>query len=412
MYIFQEGEAGDNAQKLLCYDLHLYIMNIEFVQLRNFRNYEELSFSPSPGINVIYGKNGSGKTNIIEAIHYLSLGKSHRTNSDRDVVRNNESFAFCSATVRKANTKIEISLNLSPNEKKVKNFSIANKRINRFHELIGQLQCVIFSPEDLLVIKEGPQLRRKLIDMMISQISTEYFIALQEYNSALNQRNAILREYKKTNVYDPNMIDIFDEQLAKYGTVIITHRARFIDELNRIASYYYEQISHNEHEKLSIQYASSLKIDSEISRAYKKLLLSNLQNDLFRGTTEKGIHREDLDILLNTKEIKVFGSQGQVRTAALCIKLAQVELFKKHSGEWPVLLLDDVMSELDVERRRKMMELTGKVQTFITCADESDVDIQLADRKYYIYQENANGKMKKFVEECNSNISNNELIFE
>ena len=386
-------------------------MMIEKIYLKNFRNYQELSMCPSKGVNLIYGKNGAGKTNIIESIHYCSLGKSHRTNSDRDVVNENEEVGFCELCVNRKNIRTTIKLKLSPHEKKVKQFYIENNKVTRFSELIGKTQCVIFSPEDLLVIKESPALRRKLIDMMISQISTSYFIALQKYNKVLEQKNALLRNYRFNGYFERELYDVYNEQLCEYGSEIIQNRRKYIEQINTIASDYYYYISDKRDEKLSIQYLCCINNEEDINKQYKQMIASNEEQEMNKGTSEKGTHREDIRISLNNKDIKIYGSQGQIRTAALCLKMAQIELFYSNTGEYPVLLLDDVMSELDIERRKKVLQINKNIQTFITCTDESDIDVGLVDRKYYVFKKDEHACVQKFFDESTTDRKIEEIDF-
>lgn len=359
-------------------------MWIETLRLKDFRNYDELTIHPSSGVNILYGQNGSGKTNIIESIHYCALGKSHRTNQDKEVVRKDKQGAACGVIVIKNQIRDDIAVKLTPNEARKKSVFIGHKRAERISSLMGHLQCVIFSPEDLLMIKEGPGIRRKYIDMMISQVHPVYFMELQKYQKNLDQRNAILRDSRKNGSVPQELMDTFDEQLAKSAAVIIPLRRMMIEKTNEIAAQTYNEISGREGEVFQLRYVCCLKNDDHLESQYLSTLRKNRDDDVFRGATSFGIHREDIQTLLNEKEMKLFASQGQIRTAALSMKLAHIDLFHDITGEDPVLLLDDVMSELDMGRRKRLMSKISQVQTFITCTDESDIQLSERPQSYFV----------------------------
>ena len=359
-------------------------MIIELLRLKDFRNYEELRIEPSGGVNLLFGQNGSGKTNIIEAIHYCALGKSHRTNQDREVVRRETTAAACGVILSKKFGKEDIAIKLTPNESKKKNIYIDRKKAQRISSLMGHVQCVIFSPEDLMLIKEGPGIRRKYMDMMISQMEPLYFIELQNYQKALDQRNAILKESKKTGIASEEIMESFEIQLAKSSAYIIPKRLEMIQKIHKIAAEIYEEISGRENEHFSMKYACCVRNCDEIEREVSESLYNSRTDDIYRGVTSFGIHREDIHMMLHEKDMKLFASQGQIRTAALSMKLAQIDLFKQETGENPILLLDDVMSELDMGRRKRLVEKISKVQTFITCTDESDIEFVDRPRSYHV----------------------------
>jgi DNA replication and repair protein RecF len=268
---------------------------------------------------------------------------------------------------------------------------------------MGHLQCVIFSPEDLMMIKEGPGIRRKYIDMMISQVHPVYFMELQKYQKNLDQRNAIIRESKKNGYVPQDLMDTFDEQLAKSAAVIIPLRRLMIEKTNQIAAQTYNEISGREMENFQLRYMCCLKNDDRIEEQFLSTLKKNRDEDVFRGTTSFGIHREDIQTLLNEKEMKLFASQGQIRTAALSMKLAHIDLFHELTGEDPVLLLDDVMSELDMGRRKRLLNKISRVQTFITCTDESDLQLSERPQSYFV---SLNSENLGHVEERYSVVNN------
>ena len=315
-------------------------MRITELKLKNFRNYEDLELHPDPGVNLFFGRNGSGKTNLLEAVHYAALGRSHRISSDANVVRYGEDAALSTVGIETALGQREITVRFHPGEAQKKEILIDGKNIRRFSDMMGCLRCVIFSPEDLGLIREGPSVRRRYLDMMISQISRKYFIALQQYRTGLDQRNAILRNLQ-----------------------------------------------------LRIAYHSSVKEEDNLPESFCRLLQENREDDIRLGMTSVGPHRDDLILTLDRNPMKQFSSQGQVRTAALSMKLSQMKILKDDSGEEPVLLLDDVMSELDRKRRASLISEILSFQTFITCADREDVDCEKVSRMWQVSAENGSASL-------------------
>ena len=359
-------------------------MQIESMKLRDFRNYEELTLAPHPGVNILFGQNGSGKTNLLEAIHYCALGRSHRTSQDREVVRREKPMAAIQVQLRKGGVRTDVTVKLTPNEPKRKTVFIDQKRASKLSDLMGRVQCVIFSPEDLMLVKEGPSIRRRYLDMMLSQLSTSYFIALQQYQKALDQRNAMLREERRGEKIDMGMMDAFEEAMAVPCETIVPLRRQFVRMTGDIAAMKYASISGRDMEIFSMVYQCCLTRDDQIAAQVRENLKQSRREDIARGSTSFGIHREDISLMLSDREMKVFASQGQIRTAALSMKLAQLEIFKRESGETPILLLDDVMSELDMSRRTRLLGEISGVQTFITCTDESDLEGCQEKRSYRV----------------------------
>ena len=360
-------------------------MRIELIKLRDFRNYEELTLAPHPGVNILFGQNGSGKTNLLEAIHYCALGRSHRTSQDREVVRRDQPMAAIGVQLKKNGVRTDVTVKLTPGELRRKTVFIDQKRASKLSDLMGRVQCVIFSPEDLMLVKEGPSIRRRFLDMMLSQLSTSYFIALQQYQKALDQRNAMLREARRGERMDAAMMDAFEEAMAVPCETIIPLRRQFVQMTGEMAATKYAAISGRNQEIFSMIYQCCLSADDDLVDQVKRHLAQNRREDSLRGSTGFGIHREDINLLLSGREMKVFASQGQIRTAALSMKLAQLEIFRSISGETPILLLDDVMSELDMSRRTRLINEINGVQTFITCTDETDLEGCQEKRSYRVF---------------------------
>ena len=364
----------------------LSIMRINKIELRNFRNYEDLELTPQDGINLFFGKNGSGKTNLLEAIHYCALGKSHRVNHDQNIIRFGQKEASCAVSVQTSLVRNDIVVQIQ-SAGSGKTVLIDQKKIRRFSDLMGCLRCVIFSPEDLSMIRGGPALRRRFLDMMISQLNRNYFIALQQYRISMEQRNAILRDCRIRQIKPSGMIEDFEDSMVKNALTICETRQRMVHLLADRALDTYHRISAKETENFQIAYHSALKNADHPEKEMKRQLFLNREEDMKNGFTSFGPHRDDLNMSLNRKDLKMYASQGQVRTSALSIKLSQLHVLKEMAGDAPVLLLDDVMSELDKGRRRNLLEEVGATQTFITCSDESDFD-ELDTHRVYMVSSN------------------------
>ena len=359
-------------------------MIIQSLHLKNFRNYSQLDLHPDVGVNIFFGPNGSGKTNILEAIHYCALGKSHRVSNDQSVIKNGETDAVCELSIRNQISVQTVGVHISKSESNRKSIFINSKKIQRFSDMMGCFRCVIFSPEDLDMIKEGPSVRRKYLDMMISQIDSKYFIALQRYRIALEQRNALLKRIRAGEA-DLKVLVSFDEILAEEGRTIIQKRMEIVHKLTEVAMDVYHNISGQEDELLQIQYQSVLPDSESIPDGMMKGLYANREDDIRTGLTSIGPHRDDLIFTLNRKNMKMYSSQGQIRTAALSLKLTQIRILYEYSGDRPVLLLDDVMSELDRNRRVRLENEISQCQTFITCTDESDLEMNQSRNVFSVY---------------------------
>ena len=369
-------------------------MLIEELKLKNFRNYSELTLHPHPGVNLYFGRNGSGKTNLLEAIHYCSLGRSHRISNDANAVKNGEAFALSSVSIRNSLGQREIAVRFHPDETQKKSILLDGKKIAKFSDMMGCLRCVIFSPEDLGLIKEGPSLRRRYLDMMISQINRGYFIALQQYRTCMDQRNALIRNLRANSYADTSMLSAFEETMAAPAAVIIRERRRIVSLLSECARETYQRVSDTD-EVFRLAYHSSVKEETEIEEVFCRLLRENREDDIRMGFTSVGPHRDDLILTLNKNQMKQFASQGQIRTAALSMKLSQMQILRDQSGEEPVLLLDDVMSELDRKRRACLIGEISSFQTFITCADRDDVDCEKVDKMWMVSADAGEAKVEE-----------------
>lgn len=338
-------------------------MVIESIELKNYRNYETLHIRFSPGTNILYGNNAQGKTNVLEAVYVCCTTKSHRGSKDKEMIRFHEEESHIKMMIQKDGIPYRIDMHLKKN--KAKGIAINGIPIRKASELFGIVNVVFFSPEDLNLIKNGPSERRKFIDLELCQLNKLYVHSLVSYNRILMQRNRLLKDLMFKPEYEETL-DVWDIQLVQYGKEIIQYRENFINQLNEIIKTIHRKLSGNQ-ENLLIIYdpcASCEILENEI----KKSRLS----DMKQKTTLVGPHRDDIGFFIDKIDIRKYGSQGQQRTAALSLKLAEIELVKKMVKDHPILLLDDVLSELDGERQNHLLSAIEQIQTIITCTGLED----------------------------------------
>ena len=335
-------------------------MWIKDIKIKNFRNYinEEISFNKN--INVFYGENAQGKTNIIESIFLCGIGKSFRAKSDNEMINFNYENAIIEIEFQKKDRDGKIKIELGQK----KNIYLNGIKLKKISELLGNINLVIFTPEDINILKGSPQERRKFLDIMISQLRPNYLNCLTLYLKTLEQRNNYLKQIKESKK-DENLLEIWDEKLAEYGELIYKYREEFIEKIKNKIENIHNLITENK-EKIKIEYISNCKNKEE----FLKLLKERRKLDIIKGFTTKGIHRDDFKIYINEKEIDIYGSQGQNRTAMLSLKLSELEVIKDEIGEEPILLLDDFMSELDSKRRKNFIENINNTQIIITCTEK------------------------------------------
>jgi DNA replication and repair protein RecF len=352
--------------------------------LRNYRNYDHLELSFPTGLIVLAGRNAQGKTNIIESIFLSCTGRSHRTPKDRELIQWNKDEALVRTKADKLVGSSRIDIYLNSREKK--KILINGGPVGRLGELMGHLNSVIFSPEDLKLVREGPSERRRFMDMELSQIRPQYFYYLQQYNRILNHRNNLLKDIQKK----PSLaktLPVWDEQLAEAGSFIIQQRHNFNVSLQKIAQEIHNRIT-NGTEELSLVYKSSVPYKtgtlSEIKESFIRELEIRQADDIDRGLTSRGCHRDDMSFHINGVDVRMYGSQGQKRTTVLSIKLSELEFMYGETGEYPLLLLDDAMSELDSFRQKMLLEYIDKVQTFVTVTDlDQFPDIRSRDSQIF-----------------------------
>jgi DNA replication and repair protein RecF len=333
-------------------------MIIKSIELQNFRNYEDLNISFDEGTNIFYGDNAQGKTNILEAAYLSGTTKSHKCSKDKEMIRFGEQEAHIRTVVVKKDKEYQIDMHLKNNRSK--GIAINKVPIKKASELFGILNMVFFSPEDLNIIKNGPAERRRFLDSELCQLDKIYLSDLTTYNKILNQRNKLLKDM----VYRPDLKDtlsVWDMQLVETGRKIIRRRKQFVDELNEIVHDIHYRIS-GEKEDLLLQYEPSIEdifFEDELFRVKER--------DMRQCMTSVGPHRDDLLFSIGEVDIRKFGSQGQQRTSALSLKLSEIELVKRSIHDTPVLLLDDVLSELDSNRQNYLLNSIHDTQTLITC---------------------------------------------
>jgi DNA replication and repair protein RecF len=347
---------------------------IEEITFRNFRNYDSLDLHFSSNMNLVVGGNAQGKTNILEGIYFLSTAKSHRTSLDTELIQNGKSWFYLKGSVKARNSSTVVEMiNASDEKKKIK---IDGKSQSKISTIIGKINTVMFSPEDLSLVKGSPSERRRFLDILISRIDPTYLHNIQEYQSALRQRNELLKRLRERKAFkqsegadsSADTLDSWDFLLVKSGSEVIRKRASVVPELSELGMDKHGQLTLSK-EKLSIEYQSQLvKPDSNVDDLFQKKLKDNVDLDIRLGATGTGPHRDDLIFAIDDMDIRKFCSQGQQRTSVLSLKLATLELMNMRLDEYPIVLLDDVASELDDERVSLLFEMISKMpaQTFLT----------------------------------------------
>jgi DNA replication and repair protein RecF len=365
-------------------------MYFKEIKLRDFRNYGEEKTTFHPKVNIITGDNAQGKTNLLEALYMMSLAKSFRTAKDNEMIGFGKINAQISTTSSKYDRLLELEILIEEGQKSIR---IDGVKTTKNVDILENVYIVIFSPEDLKIVKEEPEKRRKFINMELCQIKPMYYKNLGKYKKILTQRNHLLKQ----EPVDMDVLSVWDEELAATGAKLIRERSVFIEKLDRISREIHAKITDGK-EKLEILYESDVEKKEDLKeqiQEFIKKLEKTRKNDLYRRTTMTGPHRDDLRISIDGIDIRHFGSQGQQRTAALSLKLAEIQLIKEETGETPILLLDDVLSELDFSRQKFLISALSDVQLFITTTEISDyVRETLTDNYIFVVE---NGKIKREV---------------
>lgn len=363
-------------------------MKIKSLYLKNFRNYTEETVEFGEGINILTGANAQGKTNIAEAVFLLCTGYSPRANKDKLLVKNGEEQAEIKGIATSQYGNVSVRLKINAHDKK--SIFINEVQTLKIGELLGNIHSVFFNPSELKLVQESPEDRRRFMNVSLSQMSKSYFYALARYNKILEQRNSLLKDPEKYVVRET--LPVWDRQLVKEAAKIIKARNEFLEKLAPIAEKEHAILSGGQ-EKLNMKTESGYYgTEEEIAYAFYEDLRTAFEKDMRLGFTTIGPHRDDIKFLLNDLDAKVYGSQGQQRTIALSIKIAETEMFKEKFGEYPVLILDDVLSELDKKRQRKLVARVNCMQTIFTT---TNVDRTVFKNVEYNKIEVVGGKIKR-----------------
>ena len=346
-------------------------MWIKNIKINKFRNYDKEEVNLEKNINIFYGENAQGKTNIIESIFLCSMGKSFRAKKDKEMINLESSNALIEIEYQKSDRDGKIKIELG-NKKIV---YINGVKIKKLSELLGHINVVIFTPDDINILKGGPQNRRRFLDIMISQLKPNYMYNLNLYLKTLEQRNNYLRQIREENKKE-ELLEIWEEKLAEYAINIYNYRKEFIEKIKNKIKIIHGEITDNK-EEIEIEYLTECKEKQE----FLNLLKQRRKLDIIKGFTTKGIHRDDFVLYINKNRLDIYGSQGQHRTAILSLKLTELNIVYDEIGEYPILLLDDFMSELDEKRRKNFLEKIKNAQVIITCTEKIDIE----KNKFLIY---------------------------
>ena len=333
-------------------------MIVDSLELKNFRNYERTLFSFDPGTNILYGDNAQGKTNVLEALQVCSTTKSQRGSHDSEMIRFGEEEAHIRLLFRKHGIAHKIDIHLRKNGKK--GAAVDGVPIRRAADLLGQVHLVSFFPEDLRIIKNSPRDRRRFLDSQLCQLDKVYTTRLTEYNKIVVQRNALLKDARFADAIDPTL-DVWDEQMVLYGSHLIRQREMFLQQLNELVKNNHAELTGGK-EQIELCYEPDVQADR-----FAEELRKNREKEKKWKVSSSGPHRDDFQVKVNGIDIRHFGSQGQQRSAALSLKLSEIQLVKDRIKDTPILLLDDVLSELDNNRQKMLLQGIENVQTFLTC---------------------------------------------
>lgn len=358
-------------------------MLITNLKIENFRNYNSLNLKFNDKINIFYGNNAQGKTNIIEAIFLCGIGKSFRTNKDKELIKFDRPFSKVELEYKKIDRDGKVKIEIEDKKRAYIN-GIKTKKLS---DLLGKVNVVIFTPDDINILKNGPKMRRRFLDIMIGQLRPNYIYNLNMYLKTLEQRNIYLKQIKSEKK-SPDLLDLWNLKLVEYGEKVYNYRLEFIEKIKLKISNIHKSITNND-EEINLEYIS----DFANEKKFYLQLKENQNIDIIRGVTSKGIHRDDFVVYLNGKSVNTYGSQGQNRTVVLSLKMSELQVIKDEIGENPILLLDDFMSELDKERRNNFLNNIGDTQVIITCTEKLDVE----NLDYYMYNIK-NGEVFNFEE--------------
>lgn len=370
-------------------------MLLKTILLNNYRNYTKANLLCSPTLNIIWGNNAQGKSNLLEAIYLLSTGQAYRTNHDQELVRWGASYYLIKSEIQNNERTLDIELMYQIDQKK--SLKINGYKRSRISDVLGVFNVVLFSPDDLYLVKGGPTRRRRYLDLTICRLNPSYYYYLQQYQKTVEQRNQLLRSLAITTS-SLATLEVWDQQLVILGAKILGRRLQILPKLTKLSSYFYRKIASNT-EQLFVRYQSTVNLplenqeidcsESTIARYFSDHLKHIRKEERKRGVTLIGPHRDDLVLYLDQHEMRNFGSQGQQRSAALSLKLAELEILANEQGDYPVLLLDDVLSELDSSRREFLFtQLLNKVQTFLTTTQYTYLNAEILKKASLIEVKN------------------------
>lgn len=370
-------------------------MYIQSIKIQNFRNYETLCLDFNKGINIIYGKNAQGKTNLLESIYVLGLTKSHRLTIDNHLIRNHEKYLTIKGIIKKNRLPTELEFSLSTG----KELKVDKEKITKVSDYISKMNIIIFYPEDLELIKGSPNIRRRFLNLELSQLHSGYYTLLNDYNKLLKMRNEYLKKINAGEAIDENYFSILNGYFVEKGSYIYKLRKKFISLLNEKCSQIYKNITGLD--GFHLVYESNIDIDSlvqeEIKNSFKQKMSKMFSSELKFKASLVGPHRDDILFYLNEQDLKLYGSQGQQRIAVLTVKLAEIEIFKNYTNTTPILLLDDIFSELDNLKKNNLLKyIKNNIQTIITTTELSSINKKIIDKAKLIEIED--GKVKKIKE--------------
>ena len=356
-------------------------MRVTEIAVSNYRNLAKQRVLLGNELNIFTGDNAQGKTNLVESVYLCCIGKSPRTDKDRDLIRWEQDKAFVRVKYACRFGEGEITITLTAGAKK--QITVNSVPISKIGELMGYLNCIYFSPNEIKIISQSPAERRRFLDIDLCQTDKNYFYSLSRFNKALAQRNNLLKQAKSIeNVKDT--VFVWDKQIAEEGAKIIAKRRSFCEKLKGYAQQSHATLTDGK-EQLEMQYVTQINGDgvAKIAENYLSLLQSSIEKDFQLRHTSLGCQRDDIALKINGTDVRSFGSQGQLRTTALSLKLAELQIFKNVIGEYPVLILDDVLSELDVDRQRRLLNFDSELQILLTTATEINHDLTNSNCKRF-----------------------------
>lgn len=363
------------------------MMKVTQISVNNYRNLARQTVSPNGGLNVFTGDNAQGKTNLVESVYLCCIGKSPRTDKDKDLICWGKDKALVKVKYQCRFGEGEIEVALTSGAKK--QISVNSVPIGKIGELMGYLNCIYFSPNEIKIISQQPAERRRFLDIDLCQTDKNYFYSLTRFNKALAQRNNLLKQARTVDEVKETVF-VWDKQIADEGARVIAKRKVFCEKLKVYAKQCHATLT-NDEEKLELEYVTQIKGETvnEIAESYLKLLQEGIEKDFQLRHTSVGCQRDDVALKINGTDVRSFGSQGQLRTTALSLKLAELQIFKNLIGEYPVLILDDVLSELDVDRQRRLLNFDPKLQILLTSATELNHDLTNTACKFFTVKQGA-----------------------